>query len=167
MKDLVQMIKNGTLDIAFIENDINEFDIAKEFLKQDELVIVSSDKKLLGNEYYIDELFFKDWILRESASGVVETFYDFLEGQKKYLNVTLQLQHTLSIKHILQKYPETISCLPLKSVEQNLANKDIFRVNIKNFNINRSYYLIYHVNKFQNVAFRFFKDYMKNNFPAL
>lgn len=163
VSDVVELICNGKLDIAFIESEPNNKNIIKEFLYKDELVVVSSDESLTHKSHYIDELFNKEWILREKTSGIIKVFYDYLGDLHESLNVVLELEHTLALKQILQTYPGTISILPLKSIEYELNHKMLYKLDIINMKFERNCYLVYHKNKFQNAVFKSFRDYIISN----
>jgi len=160
---LIEKIKDGSIDIGFIESEIDSPDIIKEFLKKDELVVVSADKSLSKKITFIDQLFDKDWIIRDRSSGVTEIFFTYLGELKDLLNVSLELQNTLSIKKILATYPNTISCLSLESVDQEIKNKELFKIKVKNLDFNRNYYIIYHKNKFHSALFKSFKYFIQSS----
>lgn len=71
---IIQMVKNATIDLGFIESTCNDADLCKEVIGTDELIVVSSDPCLADGKFFIDELFHKQWILREKGSGTREVF---------------------------------------------------------------------------------------------
>ena len=161
--EIVDDLYKGVIDIGFIESEIYDKNIIKSFLKTDELIIISSDDSLVGNSYFIDQLLEKDWVLRDKKSGITEIFYNYLEDLKELINVHLELENALSIKSILTTYKDTISCLSLDSVKEELKRGSLHRVDIKNLDLKRNFYLIYHKNKFQNKLFKSFKHFIKNS----
>ncbi|MGB6327572.1 MAG: LysR substrate-binding domain-containing protein [Halarcobacter sp.] len=163
VSSIISLINTGKVDIGFIESDVTDKNIIKELLYKDELIVVSADKELTKKSYYIDQLFSKEWIIREESSGVMKVFFDYLGDLKSELNITLALEHALAIKQILKNYKDTISILPAKSVENELKDKILYKIDIINMKFERDCYMVYHKNKFKNAVFESFRNFMIEN----
>ncbi|QKJ24122.1 LysR substrate-binding domain-containing protein [Poseidonibacter lekithochrous] len=160
---IISLINMGQIDVGFVESEIKDKNIIKELLYKDELIVVSSDKELTKKSFYIDQLFNKEWIIREESSGVMKVFFDYLGELKSQLNITLALEHALAIKQILKQHKDTISILPAKSVEDELKNNLLYKIDIINMKFERNCYMVYHKNKFKNAVFESFRKYILEN----
>ncbi len=160
---IISLINEGKVDIGFIEFELFDKDIVKELLYKDELIVVSSDKSLIEKSFYIDQLFDKEWIVREISSAVTQTFFDYLGDVKSDLNITLALEHTVSIKELLIKHKNAISILPAKSVETEIRSNKLYKIDIINMKFERNTYMIYHKNKFKNIIFESFRKFAFEN----
>ena len=160
---IISMIHEGKVDVGFIEFEIFDKDIIKELVYKDELIVVSSDKSLIEKSFYIDQLFDKEWIVREISSSVTKTFFDYLGDVKSDLNITLALEHTVAIKDLLLKHKNTISILPEKSVANEINSSKLYKIDIINMKFERNTYMIYHKNKFKNIIFESFRKFALDN----
>ena len=146
-KAVAEMIKEGSVDIGFVEGYVQSADIVKEKVGVDELVIVTADKKLAQNKVYIDELADKRWVLREEGSGTREVFLDYIKERVDHLNIFFELGHTESIKSILQNR-ECLTCISKISVENELKEGTLYQVPVKRFKCEREFLMIHHKDKY-------------------
>jgi len=160
---ILSFIYEGKADIGFIESEITDENIIKELVYKDKLIAVSSDKELSQKSFYIDQLFNREWIIRETYSSVTKTFFEYLGDLKDELNIVLALEHTVAIKKLLKKHKNTISILAEKSVEEELKKGELFKVDINNMKFERNFYMIYHKNKFKNAVFNSFRNFAVEN----
>jgi len=153
-KEIADMIKNGSIDIGFVEGFVSESEIIKEKIGVDELVVVSSNKDFCQS-CTIDEIAEKRWVLREEGSGTREVFLDYVKEKTENLNIFLELGHTESIKSILMNR-ECLTCISKISVEKELEEKKLFRVPVENFECKRDFLMIYHKDKYHSTLFEKF-----------
>ena len=158
-KAVAEMIKEGAIDVGFVEGYVNGSDIIKEKVGVDELVVVTADKSL-AKEAYIDELASKRWVLREEGSGTREVFLDYIKGKVDELNIFFELGHTESIKSILQNR-ECLTCISKISVENELKEGTLYQVPVKNFKCERDFLMIYHKDKYHSTLFEKFTYFSK------
>lgn len=158
---IIQMIKNATIDIGFIESFCDDEEIIKEEIGKDQLIVVSSDASLALGDFFIDELFHKTWILREKGSGTREIFLEALGEIAKDLTIFMEFSEFEEAKTILLKNPQTITCLSKVAVANELKRGELFEVKLIHLNIDRTFYLIYHKNKFRNTLFNAFSHFAK------
>ena len=85
-KEIVDMIKAGTIDIGFIEGIVSDHEIIEEKIGVDELIVVTADATM-NEEYFIDSLAQKKWVLREEGSGTREVFLDYIKEKTEPLNI--------------------------------------------------------------------------------
>jgi DNA-binding transcriptional LysR family regulator len=158
-KTILENIKEGKLDIGFVENEFEEKELIKEEICTDELIIVSSDTSL-KKSYYIDTLLKKPWILRESGSGTKEVFLSALGNLAKDVHVKMEFQDFEEAKSLLFEKKELFTCLSSWVVKRELQSGELVHVKIKNMNFKRKFYCVYHKNKYKNRVFEEFKHFV-------
>ena len=153
-KEITQMIKEGSIDIGFVEGFVSGADIIKEKIGVDELLVVTADKSLC-EPCQMSDISEKRWVLREEGSGTREVFLDYIKEKVDYLNIFLELGHTESIKSILMNR-ECLTCISKISVENELKEEKLFQVNVKDFECKRDFLMIYHKDKYHSALFEKF-----------
>lgn len=160
-QDIAEMIKEGTIDVGFVEGFVSGSDIVKEKIGVDELLIVTENEAIAKAEpAFIDELADMRWVLREEGSGTREVFLDYIKEKVDDLNVFLELGHTESIKSIL-KNRECLTCISKISVDKELHEGKLFQVPVKNFECKRDFLMIYHKDKYHSSLFEKFVFFSK------
>ncbi len=140
-------IEKGQLDMGFVEGEFHSVHVLKEVLGDDELYVVTGDNRFVQDEeYHIEELLDKKWILREKGSGTREIFLSHLGEYTKRLNIFMELDHTGGVKTVLTN-KNTLACLSQHSVRKELKSGTLHRLGIKDFRFTRSFYTIWHRNK--------------------
>lgn len=141
--DVMQRVREGEVDLGFIEGACTGEGLVCEMLMHDELVVVSSDRSLAeGEPRFIDALADRPWILREKGSGTRSVFLDAIAPVDKELNIWMELERTEAIKHFLYARPEFLSALPRISVERDIADERLFEVPIRAHRFERDFSMI-------------------------
>jgi len=153
-KEIAAMIKEGSIDIGFVEGFVSGSEIIKEKIGIDELVVVTAQKSL-AKSCSIDEIAQKRWILREEGSGTREVFLEYVKEKVENLHIFLELGHTESIKSILRN-GECLTCISKISVESELKEEKLFQVPVKEFSCKRDFLMIYHKDKYHSDLFEKF-----------
>ena len=153
-QDIVSLIKEGVIDIGFIEGTVMDSDIISEQIGVDELIVVSADGDL-NKEYFIDSLATRRWVLREEGSGTREVFLDYIKDKTEPLNIFLELGHTESIKSILLNH-SCLTCISKIAVKNELKKGSLKQIKIKNFECKRNFLMIYHKDKYHSGLFEKF-----------
>ncbi len=160
-KDIANMIREGTVDIGFVEGFVSGADIIKEKIGVDELLIVTQSETLsMSKQVNIADLAEMRWVLREEGSGTREVFLDYIKEKVDDLNIFLELGHTESIKSIL-KNRECLTCISKISVDKELNDKTLFQVKVKNFECKRDFLMINHKDKYRSSLFEKFVFFSK------
>ncbi|QCI28048.1 LysR substrate-binding domain-containing protein [Caminibacter pacificus] len=159
-KQIIEELLQGKIDFGFIETEFDHQDIIKEELKKDNLIVVSSDKNLTKKEYFIDELLNKLWILREKGSGTRDMFLAGIEDIK--IDKFIESDDVCEIKNLLLS-PNTITCISELAVKNEIKNKTLYKIDVKNINFQRKFYLIYHKNKEITPIFSTFIEFIRKN----
>ncbi len=159
-KHIISLIKCGKIDMGFIEGDVEDSDIIKEAIGEDELIVVTANESLKNKEFTLKELENYRWVLREKGSGTRETFLNYIKNKNIELNIFLELGHTESIKSLLfSKKP--ITCISKLAVTKEIENGSLFKLNIKNFKCTRNFYAIYHKDKYKSELFNRLYNFSK------
>jgi len=160
-QDIAKMVEEGELDVGFVEGFVSGANIIKEKIGIDELLVITENEKIAkAKPVYIDELADMRWVLREEGSGTREVFLEYIKEKVDDLNIFLELGHTESIKGIL-KNRECLTCISKISVEKELAEGKLFQVDIKNFECQRDFLMIYHKDKYHSTLFEKFVYFSK------
>lgn len=165
--DIVNKVIKGEVDIGFTESNLNYLEINNIELSTDELIIVSSDKELQKKSFYIDNLYDKDWILREKGSGTREVFLDTLGDLSKDLNIILESSQFEEIKTLVKNNPQTITCISNAVVKEELKNGELFKIDVINFEFKRKFNFVYHKDKSKSLLFKAFENFSKDYFKNL
>jgi len=158
-QEITQLIQDGSIDVGFVEGFVSGSDIIKDKIGVDELLVVTADESLCKS-CYIDELAEKRWILREEGSGTREVFLDYIKSKVDHLNIFFELGHTESIKSILMNR-ECLTCISKISVENEIKEGKLHKVDVKNFECKRDFLMIYHKDKYHSTLFEKFLFFSK------
>jgi len=158
-KEIAEMIEEGSIDVGFVEGFVSGSNIIKETIGVDELLVVTADKNL-AKSCFIDELAEKRWVLREEGSGTREVFLNYIKEKVDNLNVFFELGHTESIKSILMNR-ECLTCISKISVENEINEGKLYKVDVKNFECKRDFLMIYHKDKYHSTLFEKFLFFSK------
>ena len=156
---IIDKILKNELDIGLIEVDTQNSSLIKEKLADDELIVVSSDEKH-PQIAFIDAIK-KRWILREIGSGTREIFMNKIGEISKELDIFMQLQDFEEIKTIVLNNSNTVTALSKVIVQKELKEKKLFEIKLKNIELKREFYLIYHKEKSKNLLFETFIEFLK------
>ncbi len=139
--EIVQQVESGQLDMGFVEGDVDAIDLVITPLGREELVVVTRDQELASKPRSIEDLMQYFWLLREAGSGTRETFMRHITPLGLRPKQFLELAHTDAIKHVLHN-PGTLSCLPPRVIEQELAEGILSTIEVSNIRFDRMFYRI-------------------------
>ena len=155
---IIQMVKNGEIDMGIIEQSCEDEHIIKELFGQDSLVVVSHDKALGEKPFFIDQLFAKKWILREKGSGTRDLFLHALGEVQKELAVFMEFTEFEEMKTLLYNNDDVITCVSKYVVAKDMQRGELHEVSLTNIVLKRDLYIIYHKDKYQTSLFKTFKE---------
>jgi len=158
-KQIVELLKDGKIDVGFIEGIVNDPEIIKEIIGVDELVVVTTDTSL-STETFIDTLQDRKWVLREEGSGTRDVFLDYIKDKVDHINIFLELGHTESIKSLLINH-QCLTCISKIAVREEIVNGKLIRVPLKNFECKRDFLMIFHKDKYKSELFEKFIYFTK------
>ena len=76
----------------------------------------------------------------------------------------MQLQDFEEIKTIVLNNPDTVTTLSKVIVKKELEENELFQIKLKNINLKREFYLIYHKEKSKNLLFETLIEFLKSRF---
>jgi DNA-binding transcriptional LysR family regulator len=159
---IIDKILKSELDIGLIEVDTQNSSLIKEKLCDDELIVVSSDENY-SKVAFIDAIK-KRWILRETGSGTREIFINHIGEIAKELDIFMQLQDFEEIKTIVLNNPNTVTAISKVIVQKEIKEKKLFQIKLKNMELKREFYLVYHKEKSKNLLFETLIEFLKSRF---
>jgi len=159
-KDLVEQVKSGLIDIAFIESPTTDSDIVSEEAGEDEMIVVTADPKYSKGRYNMEDLLDQNWLLESKGRSTREVFMSKIKEVSGDLNIFLELGHVESIKSLLKK-GKTFACLSSLATQKEIENGELFRVKVNGLKCTRNFYIIYHKNKCRGELFNDFLDFSK------
>ena len=106
----------------------------------------------------------KKWILREIGSGTREIFINKIGAISEDLDIFMQLQDFEEIKTIVLNNKNTVTSLSKVIVQKELDEKKLFQIKLKNLELKREFYLVYHKEKSKNLLFETFVEFIKSRF---
>lgn len=162
---LLAMLKEGSIDFAFIEGYFIKDDVTYQRLSKEQFVAVKSPTySLPSNVHALEDLKNETLILRESGSGTREILERILGEQnmnpqdfKKYI----EIGNIHAIKELV-KQGHGISFLYVAAVREELTNKTLEIVSLDDFNITREFNFVTRKNSlFHNFYQAFFEHISK------
>lgn len=157
---IIQMVRDGEIDLGVIEAACEDEHIIKELLGEDRLVVVSRDKALSERSFFIDQLFSKKWILREKGSGTRELFLHALGTVHKELEVFMEFTEFEEMKTLLYNNDDVITCVSKYVIAKELERGELHEVVLTNISLKRDFYLIYHKDKYKTSLFQSFQRFV-------
>ncbi|MCR6575400.1 LysR family transcriptional regulator [Campylobacter insulaenigrae] len=155
-KNIIKSVLEKEIDLGVIEGICKDKDLRKIKICDDELIVVS--KNYFNKDFFIDELKNFKWLSREKGSGAREVFLNALPKDVD-LKLIYELNSTAMIKELVKK-GNFLAVLPKFSVKEELENKKLFQIRLKNFKISRELFVIYHKSKEPNKKFINFCEFL-------
>lgn len=160
--EIIEKILSSKLDIGLIEVDTQHSSLIKEKLCDDELIVVTSDENS-PKITFIDSIN-KKWILRETGSGTREIFINHIGQIAQELNIFMELQDFEEIKTIVLNNKDTVTAISKVIVQKELDEKKLFQIKLRNIELKREFYLVYHKEKSKNLLFETLIKFLKSRF---
>ncbi len=158
-KDILTQLDGGEIDIGFIEGFVSDSKLDSKHWKDDELLVIASNKKKFSkDEYRLDELSNQKWILREKGSGTRAIFENGLGDDFAKLNIFLTLGHNEAIKKIVEQ-SDSITCISRLAVQKEIDEGKLFEIKIKNFVFKRKLLRLLHKEKYQSKLLKSFMEF--------
>ena len=146
-----EMILNSKLDVAIVEGVIANKDLITRPIYNDKLIIVAGKKHKFYNkgEISIIELMGEDFISREEGSGSRKIFDEILKRNNIKVNNKWISTDTEAIKNAVID-GKGLGVLSTMIVDKQLENKTLNKVVLKEVEMFRQIYLVYHKNKYMS-----------------
>jgi DNA-binding transcriptional LysR family regulator len=159
--DVIQEVKNGECDLGFIEGECYDSAIERNVLMKDELVVVSRDSGFEDEKpFFIDQLLSRKWVLREEGSATRSVFLNAIAPLDKELNIFMEFGSIEAIKNFILKDDSYLAVLPKICLVNELKEKKLFEVKIKNITFQRDFMLIKRMDRPESALLKHFKDFV-------
>ncbi len=146
-----EMILNSKLDVAIVEGVIASKDLMTIPIYNDKLIVVAGKKHKFYNkgEISIVELIGEDFISREEGSGSRKIFDEILRRNNIKVNNKWISTDTEAIKNAVID-GKGLGILSTMIVDKELENKSLNKIALKEVEMFRQIYLVYHKNKYMS-----------------
>lgn len=157
---------DGQIDIGVVEGSSKNAQLKYiPFLKDEIVAIAHTSQKLAQkDEITLDELTSIPLVLRETGSGSLDVITDKLREHTiklKDLNIIMNLGSTESIKSFLAN-SNSLGLISINAVSKNIVNGEFKVIDIKVFNIVRTFYFIHqqgNISGFADVFMQFVQNH--------
>ena len=119
------MVKDGTVDIGFVEGTLAESDdiIARPWFKDELVVLAAPADPLANNESFNLERDLPNsrWIMREKGSGTAAIFREKLKDHFDKVNIVMEMGHPESVKRAVES-GVGVACLSALTICREVEN---------------------------------------------
>lgn len=152
-------ILENNLDIALIEGRVHSDKIRSEIIMEDELIPVCGRFHPLADKTDVELETLKNerFLMREKNSGTRELAESIFALKDFFIDPVWESTSTAALINAVCA-GLGISILPKRMLEKQLRTHQIFSFSLKDVNLKRYYYLIYHENKFISPIMQDFFD---------
>ena len=160
-KTAEKLILERTVDLGFVEGEVNHQQISVTSWFQDELVLISRPPDDPTHELVCDvktDIKKYKWVMRESGSGTAQTFKKKLGEHVVDLDVVMELGHTEAIKKAVEA-GAGIGCLSNLTVCRAMNRGWLQQMSLKGVDLKRQLYVIQHKNKAKTRLMNEFLDF--------
>jgi DNA-binding transcriptional LysR family regulator len=144
-----KMIIDRTVDLGFVEGDVNNEKISVTNWFQDELVLIVRSTSDSESEIVCDvttDLKKYKWVMREPGSGTAQIFKSKLGKYVTDLDVVMELGHTEAIKKAVEA-GAGIGCLSSLTVCRAISRGWLQQVRLEGVDMTRQLVIIQHKDK--------------------
>lgn len=163
-KNIVKLLEENRLDIAFVEGPVHSEEIEVEKFCDDELVFITSKdhpwtkKKVIQKSDVSKEKL----IIREKGSGTRDVLIRTLDRNSIDYNIFMELGHTEAIKKVVEA-GLGISCISKRCIKDEVSYGKLAVSRIEDLKVTRDLYYIHHKDKFINNIADTFVKFAKNS----
>ena len=159
-EEVIRAVLEFRVDLGLIEGSCHEPELIAIPWKKDQLVVFCSpNNPLVGRQLLKQhELENMNWILCESGSGTRNIVDQLLLSKLTRCNILMEFNNSQAIKHAVM-HGMGISCLSYLTIEEQLKNGSLIALNIAEFELSRTLYLIHHKNKHLSKALTLLLEY--------
>lgn len=153
---------NSELDVALVEGIITSPSLISIPVVDDFLVLAMSKEHPLAkrNQIHVRDLASYEFVIREKGSGTRKLFEDYLEKHNITCQIALEATCLDAIKNAVL-YNDYLSAISVRLVENEIRNNQIHIVRNMESDWNRSFYLVYHKDKFFSEPMRSLESIMQ------
>jgi DNA-binding transcriptional LysR family regulator len=118
------MVKDGTVDIGFVEGMVTETDLLIRPWFKDELVVLTAPSDPLANHESFNierDLAGSRWIMRERGSGTAAIFREKMKDHLDEVKIVMEMGHPESVKRAVES-GVGIACLSALTICREVEN---------------------------------------------
>lgn len=143
-KEIVRRVEQGVLDMGFVEGEVHDPKVRTTPLREDDLVVVTSNRTLAeGGPYRIGQLMNEHWLIRQEGSGTRETFLHHVMRRGLSPHIFLSFSNNDAIKTVLHN-ADTLACISPLVVEAELRHEEFFIVPVSDVVFSRIFLQVLH-----------------------
>lgn len=144
-----EMLVQNELDVAIVEGTIRRHDMIVEPIMADYLVIFCGNCHSFSQrgDLLPRELEGQPFVLREKGSGTRAMLENYIQGQGLHINVKIECTNFDMIKNYVISKP-LLSAMSIRLVEQEVREKSLHVLHIKDWIGTRNFSLVYLKNKY-------------------
>jgi DNA-binding transcriptional LysR family regulator len=146
---LIELLENNEIDIAFTTIKINNPNIEYIEWKKDQIVFFSN--KPLPSSIDFEDLLKYEFICREDGSVLKQEISKILKEQNKdcnNFNITSYVDNSTALKFtILNAHKQYVSIISYNSIKNEVESNKLYITKIKNVNLYRNIYIAIQKNK--------------------
>jgi len=154
---LIEMLRKNELDLALIEEIINESDLIEDCFYEDRIVIVADpEHKLFAQkELTAYDIINEHLLLREKGAGVRNLFELRMNQMGLFIKPYWESTSTTALINAA-KNKMGIAVLPFQLVKEHIASGSLKKLPVKGMDLSRKLTIVYHKNKFISRAMQDF-----------
>ncbi|TLD89147.1 LysR family transcriptional regulator [Helicobacter sp. MIT 05-5294] len=154
VQECFESIKNGKADLALLEGEISpqyakSQKLSIEMFYTDSLVVASNDFILASRARNLESLLDKDWVLRECDLPQCQQFLNAVAERGVEIPILLELSSMEAIKELVL-HQGALSVFPQIAIKEELENKSLFAIPIKNLALEQHFYALKRENQPHN-----------------
>jgi DNA-binding transcriptional LysR family regulator len=153
--EIARKVENFELDVALVEGELQQPDLAVTRWRDDELVVFCAPqhpfakKRVLSDE----DLLRGAWIVREPGSGTRQGFDHAMHGILPQLHLELELQHTEAIKSAVMA-GLGVGCVSRLALAEEFRHKSLVPCRVPQRDFRRHFDFVVHRRKYHSPAMR-------------
>lgn len=141
--EMEQKLLDNEIDMALVENETSQANINYIDFLDDQLIVVTGSNSVYSKRKLISLLDLQQIpiVLREKGSGTLQVIQSSLLKHNivlDKLNILIHLGSTEAIKNFLCDF-DGIALVSEKSIDKELQLKEIVKLNVKDFSLNRKF----------------------------
>lgn len=154
---------NSELDVALVEGHITNPSLISIPVVDDFLVLAVSKTHPLAQfkQIHVSDLAPYEFVSREKGSGTRKLFEEYMEKHGVTCQIALEASCLDAIKNAVL-YNEYISAISVRLMEREIQSGQIHIIRNQELDWNRSFYLVYHKDKFFSEPMHSLKAIMHN-----
>ncbi len=168
-KIVFNYIEDGLINFGFTGAVFKKSKLNYVTIADDELVIAASGNKYLkykNQSVPVDFLFEHDFISREKGSATLKTFENYLNMKNLYLEdlkTKVRVEDNEIIKTLV-KNDMGITIISKLAIEKEINDGSIVPIKIKDIELKRHLYFVYHSNRYFSRTEEAFRDFIIKKF---